>query len=365
MVTPRKDPYGRRLRRLQRAIRRERLDALLVWDRANTRYLTGFQGTASLICLTPAQGFFLTDFRYMNIARASVRGLRIVEAKPPEASRLASLVSRLHARRIGFEDLVPYRLFKTWQEKLAGVELVEATALLRGLRERKERDELRRIVQAQRIAERVLDRVLAKCRPGVSERQLAREVSHAIEAEGGDGPAFDPIIASGPNAALPHARPGDRRLKRGDFVIFDLGVSQDGYVSDMTRTVVVGRASERQKQVYAIVLKAQQRAIARVRDGIAAKAVDHAARQWIDGRGFGKCFGHGSGHGVGLEVHEAPAINAQSTDILRTGMVVTIEPGIYVRNWGGVRVEDMVLVKRSGHEVLGRYPKYLIECRER
>jgi len=355
------DEYRPRMERLARGLRREKLDAFLVWDRANTRYLSGFKGSASLICLTAAGGHFLTDFRYVTLAQQTLSHLRIVMTEPPEGAQLAKILRRHHTKKVGFEETVPYRTYKAWKDKLEGIELVEATALVKRLREEKSRAELARIVSAQRIAERVLDRVLAKCRPGVTEKELARELLHAIEDEGGDGPSFDPIIAAGPNSALPHARPGDRRVKKGDFVIFDLGVFMDGYASDMTRTVVVGRATERQQRVYQTVLEAQRRAIARMRAGVGGKTVDHAARGWIAGKGFGKYFGHGTGHGVGLEIHESPAQNPQSKDVLRAGMVVTVEPGIYIPGWGGVRIEDMVLVKRSGREVLGRFPKRLIE----
>ena len=357
------DICGTRLERLRGAMLREHLDAFLIWDRANTRYLSGFQGSASLICLLAEGGYFLTDFRYLAIAKDSVRHLRVVESKLPPGDQLARILRRHHARSAGFEESVPYRVYNTWHEKLRGVELVEAAALVRRLRERKSREELRLIVRAQRIAEKVLAQLLARCRPGATERQLARAAVRAIEDEGGDGPSFDPIVAAGPNAALPHHRPGERRLKKGDLVIFDLGARKDGYSSDMTRTVVVGRATERQRRVYRTVLEAQRRAIARVRDGVAARLVDRAARSRIEAKGLSAKFRHGTGHGVGLEVHEPPALNRRSNDLLRSRMVVTIEPGVYIPGWGGVRIEDMVLVKRNGREVLSRFPKELIECR--
>jgi len=353
--------YQQRLSRLLAAMKRRKLDAFLIWDRANTRYLSGFRGSASLICLTAERGYFLTDFRYVTVARTTIPHLRIVQTRPPETDSLKCLVVRHKIRKIGFEESVPYRLFKSWSENLGKIELVEATTAIRRFRERKTRDELRRIVGAQRIAEKALHRVLAECRPGITERSLARRLAVAIEDEGGEKPAFDPIVASGPNAALPHARPGDRQLKKGDFVILDVGASRDGYMSDMTRTVVIGRATDRQRQVYATVLEAQRRAISRIRDGVAAKSVDRAARSWIAAKGHAKHFGHGTGHGVGLEIHESPALNPRSTDTLRVGMVVTVEPGIYIPGWGGVRIEDIVLVKLTGHEILASFPKNLIE----
>ena len=355
-------PCEDRLRRLRRSMKRAKLDGFLVWDRANTRYLCGFQGSASLICLTGECGCFLTDSRYITGARASLpRLFRVVENPLCESDRVARIFKRINVRRIGFEESAPYRLFKQWTEKIAPIELVEAAACIDRLRECKSRDELRRIVAAQRIAEKALDRVLAQCRPGVTERELARWIRRAIEDEGGDGPSFDPIVASGPNTALPHYQPTDRLLRKGEFVLFDVGARVDGYCSDMTRTVVLGRATDRQREVYATVLEAQRRAIARIRCGIAAKVVDRAAREWIEAKFPGKCYRYATGHGVGLEIHESPSLRPQSNDRLRTGMVATVEPGVYIPGWGGVRIEDMVLVKRGGHTVLSRYPKQLRE----
>jgi Xaa-Pro aminopeptidase len=357
-----KYPYGPRLDRLRKACRRKNLDAFLVWDRANTLYLTGFRGSASLLCLLPEGGYFVTDFRYISVAKASISPLlRVRLGKPAERERIPRLLKRHRARRVGFEETVPYSVYRHWSQDFDGVELVESTELIRRLRERKSRAEVQAIVRAQRIAEHALGRLLKECRPGVAEIALARRLQRLIEEEGGDGASFDPIVASGPNAALPHAHPGDRRLRKGDFVIFDLGVRKDGYASDMTRTVVLGAASNRQKEVYATVLRAQKRAIARVRHGVALRSVDRAARRVIEAKGHGKRFGHGTGHGIGLEVHEAPNMNPRSEGNLRAGTVVTVEPGIYIPRWGGVRIEDMVCVKRSSHEILTKFPKRLIE----
>lgn len=356
-----KDPYGPRQRRLVQAMKRKGLDALLVEDRANTHYLSGFRGSASIICMTVDQGYFLTDFRYITVARASVPHLKIVMARTNEPSRLAKILKRHKVKRIGFEGTVQYRQYKRWRDSFDGAELVESSGLLTHLRECKTRDEWRRMERAQAIAERSLARVLEECKPGVTEKALERRLLHAFEDEGAEGPSFPPIIASGPNAALPHAVPGERRLKKGDFVIFDLGALVEGYASDMTRTVVLGRASDRQREVYQTVLEAQRRAISRVRPGAKAKTLDKAARSWIEKAGHGKRFGHGLGHGVGLEVHETPFMGPNSKDVLRPGMVVTVEPGIYIKGWGGVRIEDMVLVKRNGRQILGSFPKHLME----
>lgn len=353
--------FERRVNRLRRVLARKRLDAILVWDRANTRYLAGFRGTASLICITTERAYFLTDFRYLQIARSSVPHMRVVDNRASEVQCLARILKRNRARKVGFEPSVPYRLYKTWSDKLDGIELAEAGELIQALRERKQRDEVRRIVAAQRIAEKALESVLPACKPGISEIELARRLAHVIDELGAEGVAFEPIVASGPNAALPHAEPGERRLRKGDLVIFDLGAVVDGYCSDMTRTFVIGRANERQRKVYRIVLDAQKRAISRIRDGAPAASVDRAARRWIESHGYGKRFGHGTGHGVGLEIHELPSLKAESRDVLRQGMVVTVEPGIYLNGWGGVRIEDMVLVKRGGRENLTAFPKRLIE----
>jgi len=352
--------YESRVKRLLRSMRRERLDGFLVWDRADTRYLSGFEGSASVILITPERGYFLTDFRYVTVAKSEIGHLRVIQTGQEQWEDLARLVRRHRLRRVGFEGKVPFSLYERWSKKL-GVELVEAAKLVSDLRVRKCRAEISRIAQAQRIAEKALDIVLEHCRPGVSEKELARLVVRVMEDEGADGPSFDPIIAAGPNSALPHAHPSDRKLRRGDFVTFDIGAFKDGYASDMTRTFVLGRATDRQREIYRIVLEAQKRAIATVRAGAAAREVDRAARSFIEKKGFAKNFGHGIGHGVGLEIHEPPSLSAKSDDVLHAGMVVTVEPGIYRPGWGGVRIEDMILVKDEGGENLTRYPKKLIE----
>jgi Xaa-Pro aminopeptidase len=343
-------------------MKRRKLDAVLIWDRANTHYYTGFRGSASVICLLPDQGYFLTDFRYIETARATIRHLEVLQTGTPPHVRLAKVIQKHRVKVIGFEESVPYKQYHTWCKNLGSVELIESTPLIAGPRQIKSAGEQRWMVEAQRTVERSLERVLQKCRPGATERELARDLLHAFEEEGAEGPSFEPIVASGPNSALPHVRPTDRKICAGDFVIFDLGVFVDGYASDMTRTVVVGRPTDRQRKIYGIVLEAQRRAIAKVRNGVAAKDVDAAARSWIEKKGYGKRFGHGTGHGVGLEIHEGPSVRATSEDALRTGMVVTIEPGIYIPGWGGVRIEDMVAVTRTGCKVLSSFPKRLIEC---
>lgn len=358
---PSESLFAQRLQRLARAVKREKLDAILVWDRANTRYLCGFAGSASLICVLPhGSGYFLTDSRYITLAKETIRHLEVHEIKPPAEKFLARLLHRRGIRKVGFEEMIPYSLYRQWGKALK-VELIETTALIRSLREQKNRNEIAAIADAQRMTERAFERVLALCRPGMTERALARAFLHAIEDEGGEGPAFDPIIASGPNAAIPHARPGDRALQRGDFVVFDLGARCGGYHSDMTRTVVIGRASERQRRLYDIVREAQRRAVAVVREGVLACEVDKVARRWIDRKGFGRRFRHRVGHGVGLEIHESPSLNSDNRSPLRRGMVITVEPGIYIEGWGGVRIEDMVRVTPGGGEVLTRWPHRLLE----
>jgi len=227
------------------------------------------------------------------------------------------------------------------------------------LRRHKAPGEVERIAAAQRLTDRVFGNVLKLVKPGVRERELALEVEFQFRRQG--EVAFDSIVASGPNAAKPHAGAGDRKLRRGDVLTFDIGCSLDGYCSDMTRTVFLGKAPTELRKVYDVVLEAQRRALAAIKPGVTAKAVDSTARDYITEQGYGKQFGHGLGHGVGLEVHEPPSLAATSADALIPGDVVTVEPGIYLPGIGGVRIEDLIHVTATGFTNLTRSSKRLVE----
>ncbi len=340
-------------------MRREKLDGFLVASLPNVRYLCGYTGSNGLMLVTRRDCWFYTDFRYAEQIRTEVKGCRkrvlvrdLVSNPPLEWGRTY--------RRLGVEENhVTLARARQFRKRFRKARLVPTRDLVLELRRTKEQAEVELIAGAQRITDRVFGKVLKLVKPGVRERDLALEIESQFRRHG--EVAFDSIVASGPNAAKPHAGFSDRRLRRGDAITFDIGCRVAGYCSDMTRTVFVGRAPAELRKVYAIVHEAQRRALATIKPGTAAKVVDAAAREYITEQGYGKQFGHGLGHGVGLEVHELPGLAAPSRDTLAPGDVVTVEPGIYLPGIGGVRIEDMVHVTRTGYTNLTRSPKRIFE----
>jgi Xaa-Pro aminopeptidase len=342
--------------RLAALVAERGLDRMLVTDLVNVGYLTGFGGTnGACVCGADAR-VFLTDFRYTERAEAEVEGWEVVTAKDDWLGEIASHL----AGRTGFEDhKMAVRTRAKLEEKLPeGVELEGAGGTVERLRRVKDEAELARIAAAAELADDVwrwsLDRGLA----GRTELDVAR-AAEARMRELGAEPSFPAIVAAGPNGALPHAEPGDREIGRGELVVFDMGAKLDGYCSDGTRTFATGEPGERAREVYETVLAAQAAALDAITAGVAGEAADGAAREVIDAAGHGERFGHGLGHGVGLEVHEAPRLSQRSEDTLAAGEVVTVEPGIYLPGELGVRIEDLVVVTDEGHRNLSGLPKKL------
>jgi Xaa-Pro aminopeptidase len=350
---------SKRIERLRGLLRREKLDGLVVVNLPNIRYLCGYTGSNGLMLVTRRDAWFYTDFRYQEQIRTEVKGCRkrvltrdLVSHPPPEWLR--------HFERLGVEqDYVTLSRFGQLRRRFRRALLVKTGDLVRELRRTKEPVEVATIAAAQRLTDRVFADVLKMAKPGVRERDLALEIEFQFRQYG--EVAFDSIVASGPNAAKPHAGFSDRKLRKGDALTFDIGCRVRGYCSDMTRTVFVGKAPAGLRQVYEIVREAQRRALEIIGPGVAAKAADAAARDYITEQGFGKEFGHSLGHGVGIEVHELPTLAATSKETLAPGDVVTVEPGIYLPGTGGVRIEDMVLVTKTGYRNFTRSSKTLLE----
>lgn len=355
-----------RLARLRARLAKEKLDGLLVTLPANRRYLSGFapedgqwgESSGSLL-ITSHDALIFTDFRYELTARAQAPLFTTRIHRRGLAGELASVLQGTRLKRLGFEAealLVDQR--DRLAEALTGVELVATRGLVLSLRLLKDPAEMAAISRSLGVIEDVLGQTLARNPDGLAgrdERGLAAAISQGVVASGAEGDAFTPIVASGPNAAEPHAEPGQRRLAPGEPVIFDVGAKADGYCSDISRTVVVGgleAADARFREVYAIVRRAQLKAIAGIRPGMSGAEADAIARQVIDEAGYGERFGHSLGHGVGLATHEPPSLSPQSKDILAPGMVFTVEPGIYLPGWGGVRLEQMVALTRDGCRLL-------------
>ncbi|MEX2105534.1 MAG: Xaa-Pro peptidase family protein [Solirubrobacterales bacterium] len=342
--------------RLERLLGERELDRMLVTDLVNVRYLTGFTGTNGACVCGPGMRLFFTDFRYTERAETEVEGWEPITVA---GDWLGAIAERLEGR-VGFEDgHVSVRMLEKLKEKLGdGVEEVPAGGSVERLRRVKDDAELRAITEASKLADEVWGWSIERGLAGRSERDVARAAEARIRELGGD-PSFPAIVAAGPNGALPHAEPGEREIGRGELVVFDMGAMLDGYCSDGTRTYATGEPGEEARGVYGVVLAAQLAALEAIKAGVRGDDVDGAGRKLIDAAGHADRFGHGLGHGVGLEVHEAPRLSPRSDDVLEPGEVVTVEPGIYLPGQFGVRIEDLVVVTEDGHRNLSSLPKDL------
>jgi Xaa-Pro aminopeptidase len=345
-----------RAERLEAAVAERELDRMLVTDLVNVSYLTGFGGTNGACVCGGGERVFLTDFRYTERAEAEIEGWEIVTVRD---DWLAGIVERL-AGTVGFEDdHTPVRSFERLRDKLGeGIELKAAGGIVEELRRVKDENELSAIARASELADEIWRWSIERGLGGRTEREVAL-AAEARMRELGAEPSFPTIVAGGPNGALPHAEPGEREIRAGDLVVFDMGAKLDGYCSDGTRTYACGEPGEEGREVYAVVLEAQEAALAAIEAGAGGEAVDAVAREVIEAAGHGDRFGHGLGHGVGLEVHESPRLSHRSEDELAAGEVVTVEPGVYLPGKLGVRIEDLVVVEEGGFRNLSGLPKEL------
>ena len=351
--------------KLRRLIKKDRLSAILVTNETNVTYLTGFTGDSSYLLLTPENQIILSDHRYGTQLQEECPGID-VELRGPGmtiAELTRKIVKKTKLGAVAIEAAsVSVGQFDALTNLLDKVELVKTNGLVERLRQIKDKEEVAAIRVAIDLAEKAFAVVRASLRSELTEREVAHELERQIRLFGGDCCSFTPIVGVGDRAALPHYRPGHRRIGESDFVLIDWGARAQLYVSDLTRVLVTGRISPKLERIYGVVLKAQQAAIARIRPGARMEDIDAVARNVIAKAGHGKHFGHSLGHGIGLQVHEAPRLAEKQEEQLKAGMVVTVEPGIYLPNWGGVRIEDDVLVTKSGHEVLSSVPKELADC---
>jgi Xaa-Pro aminopeptidase len=358
------DRRAKRLEDLRDAMRAGHIDALLVLSIPNIRYLTGFSGSSALLVVTANELHLVTDFRYKTQVGEEVGSLARVTIEPSSlwTGLWGLLQTTSGVEVIGFESAhIIHRDFQRlltdgtrWQWR-PQIGLVEA------LREIKDDDEVALIRKAGAIATRALARTLESVKPGLNELQIAGILEKALRDEGSEEAPFSPIVASGERAALPHARPSQKIVHSGEFLLLDFGAQCGGYCSDLTRTVIVGKASAEQRAVYDIVKGANAEATGRVRAGMSGQDADALARRYIEARGYGDAFGHSLGHGLGLEVHEAPRLARTVEAPLGDGSVVTIEPGIYRAGWGGVRIEDDVHLGAGGAEILTDFTRELLE----
>jgi Xaa-Pro aminopeptidase len=351
---------ARRVRVLEKMVaHRPEVEALLVTTPENRRYLTGFTGSWGMAVLASAELVLITDGRYVEQAAAEAPGSRIVRHGADPLPAVKEVVQNLGATRIGFEkENMTVGMHQRLQTALEGVTLVPTEGLVEGVRMIKERGELDLIRQAAAMTDAVLADCLHLIRPGATEREVAIALEFEMKRRGA-GPAFEIIVVSGPRSSLPHGRPSSRAMATGDLVTVDLGVQYQGYCSDLTRTFAIGHADARQREVYAVVLAAQTAALEGLRPGMTGKEADGLARSIIEQRGYGEQFGHGLGHGVGLAIHEGPRMSLTGDAPLPEGCVVTLEPGVYLPGWGGVRIEDLVILRSDGAERLSNSPREL------
>lgn len=359
--------FAKRRDRLRRLVRKTDADAILITNELNVTYLTGFTGDSSYLLVTNGgDELIISDMRYGTHIegecpdlKMSIRGpgVKMLEALPKEikSAKVSSLAFEAAAHTVGFHE--------EFAKSLEGVRLVPTSGLVEELREIKDKEEIAEIREAVAIAEKAFAVVKASLRPEQTEKDLLDAVEAQVRAFGGECTAFWPIVGVGSSAAMGHYRPGrERSVGDADFVLFDWGAKANLYLSDLTRVLVTGKLTSRFEKIYRTVLAANRAAIRAIRPGAKMMDIDGVARKVIEKAGFGKRFGHSLGHGFGLQIHEGPWLRMKEDRPLKAGMVVTVEPGIYIPGWGGVRIEDDILVTRDGHEELSTTPKDLADC---
>ena len=336
------------------------LSALLLTDPVSCRYATGFYFTDGAVLVRREDAFLITDSRYTEAAEKEARDAAVLEfgrKKSPYAlvGELCEGLESLGAE----EERMSVSEWRGWEEQL-GRKLTEASSVLKDLRKCKDEFERESLIAAQRIAERALDDVLGRLRPGLTEKEVAAELTYRMLLYGGEEMSFDPIVVTGSKSSLPHGVPGDKVICAGDFVTMDFGTKKNGYCSDMTRTVAIGSVTEEMRRVYGTVLEAQAAGIAAAKAGVRGCDIDGAARAVIEAAGYGDFFGHGFGHSLGLEIHEAPNANPRNKRPMPAGAVISAEPGIYLPGRFGVRIEDVLILGENGCENITKAPKELL-----
>ncbi|MCR5607456.1 MAG: Xaa-Pro peptidase family protein [Lachnospiraceae bacterium] len=339
------------------------IDMIIVNNQSNVRYISGYTGDTGIIILLNDKKYLVTDFRYLFQAKAEAKDYTVIETKNKTYAKIISEIALENGiNNIGFENKkISYSFYNSISKELEGCNLCPLDLQLDSLRNIKTSYEIEQLKQAEHIADIAFSKVLGIIKPGVTELDVAAELEYIMKKNGGTGLSFDTIVASGINSSKPHAGVSSKKIENGDFVTMDYGCIYNGYHSDTTRTIVVGKANEEQKKVYNTVLKAQLEVLSMVKAGYTGEYVDNVARTIINEAGYEGCFGHGLGHSVGLDIHEEPRFSPSEKNIVPEGVVITVEPGIYIENFGGVRIEDMILVTKDGHVNFTESSKELIE----
>ncbi|GAB2573576.1 M24 family metallopeptidase [Gracilibacillus alcaliphilus] len=349
-----------RLVKLRKQLQLKELEALLITSPVNRRYMTGFTGTAGVVLVSQDKAYFITDFRYMEQAAQQVTDYEIVEHRGPIHEKVAELAKAMAVRSIGFEKFdLTYGQYETYQQAME-VSLTPSDGLIEKIRLIKDEDELNILKEACKIADQAFEHILSYIKPGVKEIDIANELEFFMRKKGATSSSFDTIVASGYRSALPHGVASDKKIQVAELVTLDFGCWYQGYSSDITRTVAVGEISEQLETIYQTVLEAQLLGLEGIKPGITAAQADALTRDHIKDKGYGDYFGHSTGHGLGMDVHEAPALSFRSQVPLTEGMVVTVEPGIYLPGIGGCRIEDDIVITSNGNQRLTHSSKELI-----
>ncbi|MBI3941478.1 MAG: aminopeptidase P family protein [Chloroflexi bacterium] len=349
---------NQRLTALRDRITEVHIDTLVISAPANRRYISGFTGSAGILLVNATNALLATDFRYYEQGPAEAPAFSLKKAGNEMAKFLPQMLDELKARRVGFESAhLSYADYQTYTQAASQVEWIPTTGLVEDLRVSKDQAELALIRQAVALTDAAFTEITPQFKEGMTEREAAWLLESHMRIHGAEQMAFEIIVAGGPNGAMPHARPSDVPLRRGQPIVIDMGARVDGYDADMTRTVCIGPTDDKFREVFAIVLRAQQAATAALRPNMTGKEADSVARDIIAQAGYGDYFGHSLGHGVGMDIHERPRLSQASQEVLKPGNVVTIEPGIYLPGWGGIRIEDLAVITETGCEVFTRAQK--------
>lgn len=353
------DPMLERLNRLRERLGVNEIDALLVSQRENRQYLSGFTGSSGWLLISEEQALIAGDFRYYEQIEQECSHFRLCRVTGRFAETLQEMFKTTGAKRVGFEaTTVPVADWQRWQKATGDeVQWVATYELVENLRAQKDNEELELLRKAVHLTDEAMAHGLKTMHPGISEKEVAWNIEVYMRTHGAQGVAFDGIVAGGPHSAMPHARATDTPLVEGQPIVIDIGARVNGYCGDLTRTVCLGEPDDRFDEIYSTVLRAHEAAKAAIRSGVTGKDAHLVAQKIIEEAGYGANFGHGLGHGVGLAIHEKPTASRYSTDTLQIGSVVTVEPGIYIPGWGGIRTEDIVVVREDGVETLTGAPK--------
>lgn len=348
--------------RFKEAIREEKLDAIIISKPTNCQYLSGFTGGSGVLLIAKNEDYLITDFRYKEQACKQAQGFKVIQFEESLVKSLKEIIHKLSLKKVGLEkDTVTLATYQEYVENISDADFIPVEDYCSKLRQIKSREEIVLLKKAIEIADKAFLHIREYIRVGQTEKEVASQIEYCMRSLGAEKNAFDTIVASGERSSLPHGLASSKVIKQGELVTLDFGAVYEGYHSDMTRTLIMGKPDAKQTKIYNTVLQAQEEAEVKIKSGMKGNEADSIAREIIEQAGYGEYFGHSLGHAVGLDIHERPFLSPREDGILKPGVVVSVEPGIYLPGWGGVRIEDLVVITSRGCEVLTKSPKNINE----